>query len=221
MYHSGLTSDTRRLLECFRNELDIPTFLIGFSLGGNVTLKLAGESGATKVVDGFCAISPPLDLAKCVRTLDKRSNFLYAHRFLDRLRSRVRKVNAVWPDVYSTDGLDDVRSVWEFDDKFTAQIFGFGTAQRYYETQSANQFLDAIRVPTLVVCAEDDPLVPFEIYGHPAFTTNGALTLLATKHGGHLGFIARRGPRFWIDNVVLGWIDRVRESQAASTAVNF
>jgi predicted alpha/beta-fold hydrolase len=219
MYHSGLTSDTRTLLERFRMELSAPIFLVGFSLGGNVALKLAGELGRTDLLHAVCAISAPLDLAACVRTLDRRSNFLYARRFLDRLTSRVQKVNALWPHVYSTDGLDQVRSVWEFDDKFTAQIFGFGTAESYYETQSAKQFLSAIRVPTLVVCAKDDPLVPFEIYDHPAFRTNPALALLATDHGGHLGFISRRSPRFWIDNVVLSWIERVRDGQAAAVAV--
>lgn len=99
-----------------------------------------------------------------------------------------------------------MKTIWEFDDRFTARLFGFGTAANYYATQSAARYLDAIRIPTLVICAKDDPLVPFEIYDHPAFRSNPALVLMATEHGGHLGFISRRQPRFWLDTVALDWI---------------
>ncbi|HEY3458844.1 MAG TPA: alpha/beta fold hydrolase [Bryobacteraceae bacterium] len=205
MYHSGLTSDTKFILE----QLIPPVFIVGFSLGGNVALKLAGELGATDLLAGVCAISTPIDLATCVRAIDKPSNILYARRFLKRLRERVRRMNRLVPQAYSLDGLDEVRTIWEFDDRFTAPLFGFGTAANYYATQSAMNFLNAIRVPTLLISAKDDPLVPFEIYGHPAFQTNPALTLLATEHGGHLGFLARRKPRFWLDGTVLDWIDSI------------
>lgn len=208
-YHSGLTSDTRTMLEWIRESRSEPLFLIGFSLGGNVALKLAGELGETDLLAGVCAISTPIDLAACVRTTDKPSNFLYARRFLDRLRTRVRRKSRLAPHLYNPAGLDNVQSIWEFDDRFTAPLFGFGTAANYYATQSAARYLDAIRVPTLVVCAKDDPLVPFEIYDHPAFRSNPALTLLATEHGGHLGFLSRRKPRFWVDHAALDWIDQI------------
>jgi predicted alpha/beta-fold hydrolase len=113
------------------------------------------------------------------------------------------------PDLYSAAGLDEVRTIWEFDDRFTAPLFGFGTAANYYATQSAIRYLDAIRTPTLVICAKDDPLVPFETYGHPAFRSNPAVTLLATEHGGHLGFLSRRKPRFWVDQTTLNWIENI------------
>jgi predicted alpha/beta-fold hydrolase len=207
MYHSGLTSDTRVILERLRRRG--PLFLVGFSLGGNVALKLAGELGETDLLSGVCAISTPIDLAACVRCLDKRSNILYARRFLGRLCDRVRRKSRLAPDLYSPAGLDEIGTIWEFDDRFTAPLFGFGTAANYYATQSAARYLDAIRVPTLVICAKDDPLVPFEIYGHPAFRSNPALTLLATEHGGHLGFLSRRKPRFWVDRTALDWIESI------------
>lgn len=212
MYHSGLTSDTKFIVE----QLKPPVFIVGFSLGGNVALKLAGELGATDLLAGVCAISTPIDLATCVRAIDKPSNILYARRFLKRLRERVRRMNRLVPQAYSLDGLDEVRTIWEFDDRFTAPLFGFGTAANYYATQSAMNFLNAIRVPTLLISAKDDPLVPFEIYGHPAFQTNPALTLLATEHGGHLGFLARRKPRFWLDGTVLDWIDSTESKSSRS-----
>jgi uncharacterized protein len=212
MYHSGLTSDTKFILE----QLRPPVFVVGFSLGGNVALKLAGELGASDLLAGVCAISTPIDLAACVRAIDKPSNILYSRRFLKRLRGRVRQMNQRVSHAYSLAGLDDVRTIWEFDDRFTAPLFGFGTAANYYATQSATNYLDAIRAPALVISSKDDPLVPFEIYRHSAFQTNPALTLLATEQGGHLGFLARRKPRFWLDGAALDWIDSISSGLSRS-----
>jgi len=209
MYHSGLTDDPRFVCERLTARNLGPRFLVGFSLGANVALKLAGELGASGLLAGVCAVSAPIRLADCVRVIDKPANFVYARRFVSRLCDRVRRKSSLSPHLYSTDGLDKVRSIWEFDDRYTAPLFGFGTAANYYATQSAGNFLGSIRIPTFVVTAQDDPLVPFEIYRHEAFEQNRALTLLAPAHGGHLGFLSRRRPRFWLDGVCLDWIDSV------------
>ncbi len=207
MYHSGLTGDTRAILEQLQGRRAEPLFLIGFSLGGNVALKLAGELGETQLLAAVVAISTPIDLAKSVRAIDRPVNFLYTRRFLDRLRDRVRRKSRISPDLYSEDGLEEVKTIWEFDDRFTAPLFGFGTAANYYATQSAINFLPAIRIPTLLIAAKDDPLVPFEIYNDPVFRNNPALTLVATEHGGHLGFLSRQRPRFWLDGFALDWLE--------------
>jgi len=216
MYHSGLTSDTHAVLEIIKNQLRQPVFIVGFSLGGNVALKLAGELGETPLVSGVCAISPPIDLAACVRAIDKPSNIFYARRFLDRLRKRIERKSRLAPDLYSSHNLHTVKTVWQFDDRFTAPLFGFGNAANYYATQSATNFLDAIRAPTLVITAQDDPLVPIKIFQHPAFRQNPAIRLVATKYGGHLGFVSRYKPRFWLDSFVLNWMEEV----VASSSVN-
>lgn len=213
MYHSGLTGDPLFVLRALRARGLGPLFLAGFSLGGNVALKLAGELGETDLIAGVCAVSTPIDLAVCVRALDKPANRLYARRFLRRLCERVARKSRLAPYLYSTEGLDTVRTVWEFDDRFTAPLFGFGTAENYYATQSSVRFLDEIRVPTLVITAQDDPLVPFEIYEHSAFRRNPALGLLAPRNGGHLGFLSRRPPRFWLDGVALDWIGSLPATQ--------
>lgn len=212
MYHSGLTSDTRFILQDLQKRNSGPLFVVGFSLGGNVALKLAGELGATDLIAGVCAVSTPIDLAMAVKSLDKPSNVLYARRFLKRLGERIRRKSLLAPDLYSPKGLDTVKTIWDFDDRFTAPLFGFGTAANYYATQSAVRYLDAIRVPALVIAAKDDPLVPFEMYRHAAFTTNSALTLLEVERGGHLGFISRRRPRFWVDGVALDWMESLRSA---------
>ncbi len=213
MYHSGLTSDTKLILENIRERFEGVLILVGFSLGGNVALKLAGELGAETPLTAACAISTPIDLAACVRTLDRRANYLYADRFLSRLKARVVRKNKVSPALYPVSGIDKVHTIWDFDDRFTGPLFGFGDAANYYRTQSAQNFLAGIRVPTLVIQAKDDPLIPFSVYQHEAFRTNPFLELLAVPRGGHLGFLSRQKPRFWLDGVVLGWAGRLLTGQ--------
>jgi len=214
MYHSGLTSDTVHIVDRVRQEYAQAVLLIGFSLGGNVVLKLAGELGSTSLLTGVCAVSPPIDLARCVHAIGRRANLLYARRFLDRLKQRIVRKSVSSPHTYSTLGLRDVKSIWEFDDRYTAPLFGFGTAENYYRTQSSQHFLQGIRVPTLIVTAKDDPLVPFDMFDHPSIKDNPALALAAPQHGGHLGFLARKGPRFWVEQFVLRWIDDVLHEQS-------
>jgi uncharacterized protein len=213
IYHSGLTSDTRTILENIRQRAIGSPFLVGFSLGGNVALKLAGELGKSDLIAGICAVSTPLDLATCVRHTERRSNRIYARRFVKRLLGHVRRKSKLGPHLYDRGRLKGVKTIWEFDERFTAPLFGFGTAANYYATQSAACYLHLIRVPTLVITAKDDPLVPFEVYNHPAFQSNPALTLVAPEHGGHLGFLSRGKPRFWVDEIALDWIENVVQSR--------
>jgi len=207
-YHSGQTSDVLHIVCERKRASNLPIFLAGFSLGGNVTLKLAGELGEAggDVLAGVCAVSTPIDLAACAAALGKRENMIYDRRFLIALKRKIRNRAKQAPAVYTAEHLSKIRTIYDFDDFYTAKFFGFGTAANYYRTQSSNQYLERIRVPALVVIAKDDPLVPFEVYDHPAFRTNPNLELLAVEHGGHLGFIARRRPRFWLDEVVLEWM---------------
>jgi hypothetical protein len=209
MYHSGLTADTLHILRRIREQTRDPLFLVGFSLGGNVVLKLGGELGENDLLAGVCAVSTPIDLAACVRRLDKPSNRIYARRFLQRLKERIRVKARSSPGLYSAQGLDSIRGIWEFDDRYTGPLFGFGNAENYYRTQSAQRFLSQIRTPSLVIQAKDDPIVPFETYQHPAFSENPFLELLAVEHGGHLGFLSRKRPRFWLDSVALNWMKQI------------
>ena len=212
LYHSGQTSDLLAVISQLRRGSDLPTFPIGFSLGGNVVLKLAGELGGRgeNWISGVCAVSTPIDLAACVELLRRPSNYLYAHRFLKRLKQRILTKERLSPGLFDLSRMSAVKTIYDFDDIFTAPSFGFGTADNYYATQSAQRFLDAIRVPALLVQAKDDPLIPFDIYRHPAFSRNPNLRLVAPEHGGHLGFISRYKPRFWLDGVLLEWLQVTR-----------
>jgi len=215
LYHSGQTSDLLAVVRTLPRTA--PIYLAGFSLGGNVVLKLAGELGAAAqdLIAGVMAVSTPIDLAACVRALGKPSNRIYARRFVKRLKERIRAKERLSPGVFDLRRLAAVETIYDFDDRFTAQAFDFGSADNYYATQSSNQFLDRIRVPALMVQAKDDPLIPFEIYDHPAFSTNPHLRLLAVEHGGHLGFISRSKPRFWLDQVLVNWVLEARNKAPA------
>jgi len=210
LYHGGLTSDLRTFLEITRRDSRLPVFLIGFSLGGNIGLKLAGELGETELIQGVCAFSTPIDLAAGVRRMNKFDNILYERRFLKRMRKRLHATGR-----FTRDQLNAARSLYEIDDKVTAPSFGFQGADHYYATQSSNQFLEHIRVPTLLVQAKDDTFVPFDSFNHPAIEANSFIRLLVTERGGHLGFMSRTGPRFWMDETALSFIKDIVEGAAA------
>ncbi len=201
LYHAGLTSDLRAFLIQLRERDNLPIFLVGFSLGGNVALKLAGELGETDLIQAVCAVSTPIDLAACTRRVGQPDNSIYEKRFVRRMKERMAATGR-----YTAAELAHYRSIWEIDDCLTAPSFGFEGAEHYYETQSARNFLHAIRVPTLLIQAKDDSYIPFEVYSHPAIAANPQVKLIATEYGGHLGFLSRRSPRFWVDGVMLDFI---------------
>ncbi len=221
MYHAGLTGDLRHILEQLSAGGRGPAFVVGYSLGGNLVLKLAGEleGEGRRLMAGVCAVCAPIDLAACARRLGQRRNRIYERRFLAKMRGRIEKRSRMFPELYSVRKLNGIASLWEFDDRITAPAFGFPGAEGYYGTQSAILFLDRIRVPALAVPAQDDPLIPFHVYRHPAFVRNRALQLEAVEHGGHLGFLARRRPRFWLDGEILSWIANQRNKLAVSAVV--
>jgi uncharacterized protein len=212
LYHAGLTSDLLAFLRATRPEHPmLPIFLVGFSLGGNVALKLAGELGdsARGVLAGVCSVSAPIDLAASARRLGERDNWLYEDRFVKRMRARLLATGR-----YTREQLAKPKSIYAIDDQITAPSFGFGTADNYYATQSANQYLDAIRIPTLLIQAQDDTFIPFSSYNHPAFTRNPCLRLIAPEHGGHMGFLSRGASRFWVDRTIIEWISNPPQSCA-------
>lgn len=203
LYHAGLTGDLAAVLRIFRREGRPPAFVVGFSLGGNVALKLAGELGdsASDLMRGVCGVSAPLDLGACARRIAAPDNRLYQLRFVRKMRRRLVSTGR-----YQAANLAGLNSVIAIDDRITAPSFGLGTADNYYRTQSAIEYVDRIRVPTLLIQAKDDTFVPWRILEHPAVRGNPNIQVVLTEHGGHLGFLARGGNRFWLDSAILDWI---------------
>jgi predicted alpha/beta-fold hydrolase len=193
LYHSGLTEDPAAVLRELIEVDQLPALAVaGYSLGGNLALKLAGDYGASAPPElrAICAVSPTMDLERCVAALERRQNRLYEWNFVRNLKARMRRKSRLFPGRFPLDGLGRIHTVREFDDAFTAPYHGFRDAHDYYYRASALRVVDKIRVPTLIVSAEDDPFVPPEPFRDRAVTGNPAITVLLTLEGGHCGFVS-------------------------------
>ena len=194
LYHSGLTHDP---LFVMRELIEVDGIralaIAGYSLGGNLTLKLAGELGDTPPPElkAVMAVSPTLDLANCVEALERRSNIAYQFNFVRNLKARMRRKAAAIPDAFSLGALRRVWTVRQFDEAYTAPHHGFRDAADYYHRASALRVVDRIRVPALILTAADDPFVPVEPFSDPALTGNAHVTVVITPHGGHCAFVER------------------------------
>lgn len=210
IYHGGLSDDLRVVVDQLITGDEVSrVVVVGFSLGGNQALKLAGEYGEhpPRQLLGVCAVSPSVDLSASADLIMKRSNWLYHRDFVRRLKNKVRSKQKLYPELYDISGLDVVRTIKEFDDRFTSQAHGFADADDYYQRASSLRVIDQIRVPTLIIHAEDDPFIPFAPLRDPAVTLNPYILLVAPKQGGHVAFVqsVRNGDpdRFWAENRVV------------------
>ena len=189
LYHSGLTSDLRFLLFDLIATEQLPDIcLVGFSMGGNHALKLAGELGdaAPPQLTGVCAVSPPIDLELCSEAIREPRNFIYDRRFLRSLKARALVKNELFPGIVDIEKLCHARTLWDFDEIVTAPHFGFRDARDYYAQASSGPYLAHIKVPTLIIHAQDDPFIPFTPYA--ALPPHEFVSLLTPKYGGHVGF---------------------------------
>lgn len=217
LYHAGLTGDLYSFLQQTRAvNGGLPLFLCGFSLGGNVALKMAGELGASGLIQGVCAVSTPIDLAMGVVRIGQRDNKVYEDRFVRRMQARMLATGRFPRAV-----VESARTIYAIDDRITAPSFGFDGADHYYATQSAKNFLSEIRVPALLIQAKDDTFVPVEMYSDPAIRQNPRIRLIVTEYGGHLGFLSRTKPRFWLDAEVVGFFDAALRGGAAGNEKEF
>jgi len=216
LYHAGLTSDLfAYIMELDRKRRTL-VFLVGFSLGGNQVLKLAGELGDTarRVLRGVCGVSTPLDLRACCLSLEEPRNRVYQHWYTFHMRRRLRLRKKFLGDKIPWDGVEKLKTLYRIDDRVTGPAFGFGSADHYYQTQSAQRFVDKIATPCLLVQAKDDPMIPFELFSQPSVTANPNIKLVATERGGHIGFLARNLPRFWVDGVICEWFNQIGNKPA-------
>lgn len=197
IYHGGLSADLEAVVkELIEKDQVSRMLLVGFSLGGNLVLKLAGEYGDNppREILGVCAVSPSVDLSISADLIMQRSNWLYHRDFMRRLKKRMRTNNKLYPQVYDLTGLDEVRTIKEFDDQFTARAHNFAGADDYYHRSSSIRVIDRIRIPSLIIHAEDDPFIPFAPLLAPAVANNPYILLVGPKQGGHVAFIAGKSP---------------------------
>jgi predicted alpha/beta-fold hydrolase len=190
LYHSGLTHDPLFVIRTLIAEGVRSIAVAGYSLGGNLALKLAGELGTSMPeLTAVCAVSPTMDLGVCVQALERKANIPYQFNFVRNLKKRMRRKAAAFPGAFSLEPLGRVWTVRQFDEAYTAPHHGFDGASDYYHRASAMRVIDRIAVPTLVLTAADDPFVPPESFRDPALTANAHISVHVTPHGGHCGFL--------------------------------
>ena len=210
LYNSGLSGDYRAVLEELIAEGFEQVFFVGYSMGGNLVTKMAGELGAAAPTElkGVAVVCPALDLAACADALEKPVNFLYERHFVRGLMTRYRWKAELFPERYRKDGFGPIRTVREFDDEITAPCFGFKDAEEYYEAASAKKVIGKVAVPLLLITAKDDPFVPYESFLRVRVKENPLVRFVGTEHGGHCGFISRfaGAERFWAEERIVEFV---------------
>jgi predicted alpha/beta-fold hydrolase len=209
-YHAGSSDDAAAALRLIgRLCPGSPTCLVGYSMGGNIALKLAGETPdrLPENLKRVVAISPPIDLGAAATALLRPLNRLYDHYFMRLLRRMVAPLRRSYARLRRVVSFR-FRTVHEFNELFLSRVWGFGSAARYYTLCSATRFLAAIRMPALVIAAADDPIVPVASFQRARWAANTQVVI--TEHGGHLGFVGRADPSCpdgrWMDARVVDWV---------------
>jgi predicted alpha/beta-fold hydrolase len=221
LYHSGLTHDPMTVLRELVDRDGLPALAVaGYSLGGNLALKLAGELGSAPPPElrAICAVSPTMDLAVCVEALERRANIPYQFNFVRTLKARMRRKAAAYPDAFTLDPLRRVWTVRQFDEVYTAPHHGFLDASDYYHRASAIRVVDRIRVPTLILTAANDPFVPVDPFHLDVVRTNPHITVVVTGDGGHCAFVERGGDGYdgyWAEREIV----RFANAHEASVSV--
>jgi predicted alpha/beta-fold hydrolase len=193
LYHSGLSNDVLAVMNFFIAEHGLRSMsLIGYSMGGNLVLKLAGELGtaAPRELRSVIGVSPAVDLAPSADALHLPQNRLYELKFLHNLLRRFRRKAKLFPNAFDANRASGVRSLREFDDRITGLYSGFAGADDYYYRAAAARVIDSIAVPTLILHALDDPFVRITNESRSKLQANPHITLIETAHGGHCAFLA-------------------------------
>lgn len=188
-YHSGAVEDLNAVIHHLLEKKQAQRiFLLGFSMGGNQSLLTLADPKLPKEVIGGAGFSVPLDLAACADQLAKPAQTIYMRRFLRDLRVKVAHKAEQFPDLVSLDGYDDISSFHQFDERYTAPLHGFDSAQHYWRACSSQNALPELRRPTLVVNALDDPFLAGNCFDCTRERRSVHLCLETPSHGGHVGF---------------------------------
>lgn len=199
-YHSGETGDLQTVIEHLEASHHYKRIhLVGFSLGGNVTLKYVGERGAAipAIIRSAVAISVPCDLKDSSIELEKRHNFIYMKRFIRSLGLKLETKAKQYPNEISLDNFGIIKNFKQFDDRYTAPMHGFKDAEEYWARNSSKQFLENIRIPTLLINALDDPFLGKGSFPYKEADNNPCLYLETPETGGHVGFVTFTGKHYW------------------------
>lgn len=220
LYHSGLSSDVGGVARALLEEKSLERLaLVGFSMGGNLVLKLAGEWGreAPPQVKAVATVCPSIELSASADALHRMRNRIYEQYFLIKLKRRMRRKAGLFPEIFRDMRLRGLRSIRDFDDKITAHYCGFAGAADYYARASSLPVIERIAVPTLILHAQDDPFILLLPRTRQAISRNSTIRLVETKHGGHCGFIADPDgyDGRWAEQQVVEFLSRIASGDRA------
>lgn len=202
-YHSGETSDLDYIVNLLKQrEPFAPISAIGYSLGGNVLLKWLGETGDKNPLNSAIAVSVPFELHKAAKRIQTGFSRCYQWYFLKCLRRRLtHKFQFIADTPIEPSEFDAIRSIMDFDNRYTAPLHGFSGVDEYYSLASSRQYLRHIQVPTLLVHAKDDPFMSEDVIPG-AHELSPRVKLELTESGGHVGFVGGKypwRPEYWLE----------------------
>jgi len=211
-YHSGATDDLDLIIQHAIDQHQYTAiYILGFSLGGNLTLKYLGERGSNLYPElkGAVTFSVPLDLYTSSIQISRPSNWVYSRRFLKGLKKKVIEKSKTRKELDIT-GIDRIKKLMHFDDRFTAPLHGYTSAIDYYQQCSAIRFVHSIKIPTLIVNAKNDPFLSKECYPDTLLNNHPFVTFESPDHGGHVGFtLFNQNGLYWSELRALNFIQSI------------
>jgi len=191
LYHSGLSGDVGAVMYHYARQFALERVaLVGYSMGGNMVLKLAGECGIREPLCAVAAVCPAIDLAASADALHESANRPYEWHFLRRLMQRFRRKAALFPSIYNPVPTGPVRSIREFDNNIVARYCDFRDADDYYYRSAGARVVDRIAVPTLILLSQDDPFIRLTPETRAKLQANSHVTLVETRRGGHCAYLS-------------------------------
>jgi predicted alpha/beta-fold hydrolase len=212
-YHHGATDDLETVIDhalCVKDYSEI--VLVGFSMGGSLSLKYIGERGLSikKSIKAGITFSIPVNLKSSVDQLAKPSNNFYRKRFLKKLEAKVKEKSLKYPELISYEGFENIQYFPDFDNKYTAPIHGFKDAEDFYELASAGKYMENSKVPILICNALNDPFLPDQCYPFDICKNHKYLHLETPKHGGHVGFSLTNGDFNYMELRALQFVESLK-----------
>lgn len=208
-YHSGATYDLDLLVQYVSANFHYQEIvMVGFSMGGNLTLKYLGEhkEQLLPAIKKAVTFSVPLHLSSCASKISTSENFIYSWRFLSSLRVKIRQKAKLMPDLLNVKHLDKIRTLTDFDNFYTAPLHGFKNAEDYYTKCSSIYFLDSIKIPTMIVNAWNDPFLSEKCFFDKDTLPSDMIYFAAPSEGGHCGFMQKslkKDENFWSENLAV------------------
>ena len=210
LYHSGLSADVGAVVHHYAVQFDLKRIaLVGYSMGGNLVLKLAGEWGSRPPLCAVATVCPAIDLAAGADALHEPANRAYEWRFLRGLIARYARKAALFPGIYAPrETIGPVRSIRQFDDKIVARFCGFRDADDYYYRAASARVVDRIAVPAFILCAQDDPFIRLFPETRTRILANPHIAFVETRHGGHCAYLSRDpGDEIhWAESVLMRYL---------------